>query len=291
MAAYMRAAHNLGCVRAPSNRSAPLILASSSKLTLMKRGAFGAHDEVMQPGPVPIPEQPLLGFWPDSGDTLSRQDMSGAQPLSQLADEAASRPVRALDRRIEKGDEPCQRPDVGAVPVVVQQVVAFVNGAHQRLLLRQALIQEVAIGHLGDADPRHGIPGIDKAIDEGFVEKRSKEALAVNLAGAVLSNTIEQIPDAGRRHRMVQEIRSWASEPDSIARFREGTRRAEIPPDADPSNGSCNGPWFMSPAFTTRTSSTDNPKAGSTARSSARLPGSRRSNASPRGYQRSSTRA
>lgn len=76
-------------------------------------------------------------------------------------------------------------------------------------------------------------PGIGKAIDDGFTEKRSKEALAVNLAGAVLSNAIEQIPDAGRRHRMVREIRSWASESDSIARFRAGARRAEIPLDAD----------------------------------------------------------
>jgi hypothetical protein len=76
-------------------------------------------------------------------------------------------------------------------------------------------------------------PGFDKAIDDGFVEKRSKEALAVNLAGAVLSNAIEQISDAGRRNRMVQEIRAWASEPDSIARFRADARRAGIPPDVD----------------------------------------------------------
>jgi hypothetical protein len=76
-------------------------------------------------------------------------------------------------------------------------------------------------------------PGIDKAIDDGFVEKRSKEALAVNLAGAVLSNAIEQILDAGRRHRIAQEIRSWAREPDNIVRFRAGARRAEIPPDMD----------------------------------------------------------
>jgi hypothetical protein len=73
-------------------------------------------------------------------------------------------------------------------------------------------------------------PGIDKAIDDGFTEKRSKEALSVNLAGAVLSNAIEQISDAGRRHRMAQEIRSWASEPDGVARFRT---RAKIPPGVD----------------------------------------------------------
>jgi hypothetical protein len=111
-------------------------------------------------------------------------------------------------------------------------------------------------------------PGIDKAIDDGFTEKRSKEALSVNLAGAVLSNAIEQISDAGRRHRMAQEIRSWASEPDGVAKFRQAWT---------PSNGSCNGPWFMSRAFMTSTSSTGKQKVGLTAKSSARLPGSRRS--------------
>ncbi len=95
----------------------------------------------------------------------------------------------------------------------------------------QAALFDTSAAFLGAL--RSTYPGIGKAIDDGFAEKRPKEAIAVNLAGTVLSDTIEQISDAGRRHRMLEEIQSWAGEPDSIARFRADTRHAEIPRDID----------------------------------------------------------
>ena len=76
-------------------------------------------------------------------------------------------------------------------------------------------------------------PGIDKAIDEGFVEKRSKEELAVNLAGAV-PFAAKGIGDIVRGYNLLAVVK--ASSPFKTLSDLKGKKVAHTAPSSNSGN-------------------------------------------------------
>lgn len=80
-------------------------------------------------------------------------------------------------------------------------------------------------------------PGIDNALECGFKENRSKEDLAVNLAGTILAKRIEEMKDTARRQQLWHDIlawsRSWSSNPDDVPLPITVNGLSKIPPNVD----------------------------------------------------------
>lgn len=103
----------------------------------------------------------------------------------------------------------------------------------------QKLIQEIAFDSsavfLLHIKKSH--PGIDKAINCGFKEKRSKEDLAVNLAGSILAKRIEEMKDTERRHQLWQDTlawtQSWSSNPGYAPVPVVVNGLSKVPPNVD----------------------------------------------------------
>ena len=80
-------------------------------------------------------------------------------------------------------------------------------------------------------------PGIDNAIKCGFKDKRSKEDLAVNLAGSILTKRIEEMKDTERRHQLWHDTlawtQSWSSNPGYAPVPVVVNGLSKVPPNVD----------------------------------------------------------
>ena len=78
----------------------------------------------------------------------------------------------------------------------------------------------------------HHYPRMANAIQDGFAAKRSKDELAVNLLGAMLTDIIEHA-DLDRRRGIPGDIHEWGSSPDAIPRMRADVAAGHTPDQMD----------------------------------------------------------
>lgn len=66
---------------------------------------------------------------------------------------------------------------------------------------------------------RQVYPGIDRAIEDGFIGKRAEESVAVDILGEVLSGTVDEVADEEWQRGIMIGITSWLSIPNCAHEF------------------------------------------------------------------------